>query len=249
MKYAKGSFITVPSAGLKGIGSGAQAVYLWLCDFSNRTGECFPSKGVLSELVGCSERSLDAYMEDLINAGLVIKEDRFIENRQTSNNYYLPVVDHGGVQILRGEGAESAGGEGAESAHRTQPIEELNTEKAETFVSDSSEEDVEFNYDIDSDGEEFTRKVKKTPRERKDTTALRIVHVFQDRVREINPSVEVQVTKGYLLALTAMKSLTEPQIYNLFDDWFADTPDVDAVNIGGALSTFNINRFKVKEGI
>lgn len=104
MKYEKGSFITVPTSSIVGIGVGPQALYMWLCSFANNSGECFPSRSTLAERLGCSERAVDGYIDELIRLGLLIKEQRFSKNKQISNNYYLPL---GGAKSARGV-AESA---------------------------------------------------------------------------------------------------------------------------------------------
>lgn len=104
MKYDKGSFITVPTSSILGIGVGPQALYMWLCSYANKDGECFPSRGTLANDIGCSERALDGYLEELISLGLVVKEQRFSNNKQVSNNYYLPL---GVAKYARGV-AESA---------------------------------------------------------------------------------------------------------------------------------------------
>lgn len=97
MKYEKGSFITVPNVKhLEGIGPMPQAIYLWLCFFANQDGECFPSRATLAKAAGIKKlHTLDKYIDELIGLGLVIKENRFKENEQVSNNYYLPIIDGG----------------------------------------------------------------------------------------------------------------------------------------------------------
>ena len=96
MKYGKGAFITVPNGSILGIGMGPQALYMWLCSFANDSGSCFPSRATLAKNIGCSERAVDGYLDELIALGLVVKEPKYINNKQVSNSYYLPL----GVQIL-----------------------------------------------------------------------------------------------------------------------------------------------------
>ena len=119
--------------------------------------------------------------------------------------------------------------------------------------SPGEEEDIRYVAE-DEEGNPMTRngfqRRPKSAGPAKNTVALRISHSFEERAKKVRPSVHVPTGKAYLLALGAMKQgLTEPQIYNLFDDWFANEPEEKAVNIGGALSTFNINRFKVRENL
>lgn len=119
MKYEKGTFITVPRASIIGIGVGPQSLYMWLCSYANNSDDCFPSRATLAEMMGCTERTVDGYLEELISLGLVEKESRYIEGRQTSNLYFLPLRvaenNTGGV-------AKSARGEVAESAHELNPV-------------------------------------------------------------------------------------------------------------------------------
>jgi hypothetical protein len=104
MKYEKGSFITVPTSSILGIGIGPQALYMWLCSFANNDGECFPSRATLANRMGCSERAVDGYMQELIDIALVVKEQRFSNNKQVTNTYHLPI---GVAKSARGV-AESA---------------------------------------------------------------------------------------------------------------------------------------------
>lgn len=92
MKYEKGSFITVPNrASILGIGAGPQALYMWLCAHANLEGECFPARSTLAKEIGCSDRSIDSYIETLTVAGLLKKEHQFSNNEFTSNKYWLPL--------------------------------------------------------------------------------------------------------------------------------------------------------------
>lgn len=98
MKYEKGSFIIVPNrASVLGVSGMSQALYMWLCFHANQDGECFPSRSTLAEYLHCSVRSIDEYIKELSEAGLVIKENRFNDNEQSTNKYILPLW--GGVKF------------------------------------------------------------------------------------------------------------------------------------------------------
>jgi hypothetical protein len=158
MKYQKGSFITVPTSSILGIGVGPQALYMWLCKHANNDGDCFPSRSTLANAMGCSERSVDGYLEELIQLGLVVKEPRYINNKQTSNNYYLPL---GGAKSARGVANPA-----------TLASQNLRTElnPVLTQYNNSSVTDVTQVYEFREDGRERKPKV--------DTTYIAVLKLF-----------------------------------------------------------------------
>lgn len=95
MKYAQGSFITVPSReSLRGLPPTAQTLYMWLCSYANETGTCFPSRKRLAEDCGCSEDTIDKMLIVLMNQTLVEKKNR-VENREKLSNLYTVLIDVG----------------------------------------------------------------------------------------------------------------------------------------------------------
>lgn len=112
MKYDKGSFIVVPNrASVLGVSGMAQALYMWLCYYANQSGDCFPSRQTLSENLHCDEKTVDKYLKELIDFGLVSKVNRFENNKYTSNLYSLPMysrvgenIPHSGENISLGVG-------------------------------------------------------------------------------------------------------------------------------------------------
>lgn len=93
MKYAQGSFITVPSKEtLRGLDPMAQTLYMWLCSYANETGTCFPSRNTLANDVGCSDKSIDRMLTLLLEKGLVVKQRQIKEDAYTSNLYTVLVV-------------------------------------------------------------------------------------------------------------------------------------------------------------
>lgn len=96
MKYAQGSFITVPSREvLRGLHPTAQTIYMWLCSYANETGNCFPSRSTLATDARCSDRTVDEMLEILISKGLVRKKGRAEGDKQLSNLYTVMIVDRG----------------------------------------------------------------------------------------------------------------------------------------------------------
>lgn len=123
--YEKGSFITVPNKKvLRGLHPTAQAIYMWLCNYANEDGNCFPSRKTLSKDAKCSVKTVDNMMKLLVEKGLVTVEHRSDERGdQGTNLYTLPL----GVAYDVREGREpGALGGSVRRTHRTQSNRELN---------------------------------------------------------------------------------------------------------------------------
>lgn len=183
MKYEKGSFITVPHrSSILGIGAGPQALYMWLCSYANMEGECFPSRKTLAESIGCSERAIDTYIDELVVAGLVRKEPRYNENKQLSNNYYLPL----GVQNLHPGVAEFAPTPSQNLRTELNPVLTQSIYTGETGVS-------QRNYEIVTETE-------KPRKERKDTTYLQVFELWGEYPLHWRKNVtEIEAAKNLLI--------------------------------------------------
>jgi hypothetical protein len=248
MKYQPGTFVIVPNKdALRGESGNTQSVYYWICNYLNKEGECWPSIDTLSEDAGCSRDTTKRALERLEELGILSVEHRGGQDGVSlSNKYAVLLKESADFAPL---GANHAGGEGL-TMHPELYSSELK-ERTEIGISDSTEEEEDVKYiETDEDGNEIKSKVRKSPQERKDTTSIRILHNFQERVHKINPSVTIAYRPGYIRVLEAMKAgLTEKQIYDLFDDWFAQKGDEEAISVTAALSTNSINTFKVRENI
>lgn len=94
MKYNKGDFTVVPSKNArKGLKPVLQTAYTWLAEHSNDNMESWPSRKVLAEEVGVSIDTLDKALKDLVELGLIKKEERYVDNEQTTNMYQVMIVD------------------------------------------------------------------------------------------------------------------------------------------------------------
>ncbi len=96
MKYKKGTFTIVPNLQhLEGKPPELQTVFLWICSYANDDGRCFPSRSALAKKAGMSIRTVDKYIEQLVELGLLTKTIRLkkgtIEN--TSNLYQIMLLD------------------------------------------------------------------------------------------------------------------------------------------------------------
>jgi hypothetical protein len=98
-------------------------IMLALADMANDEGQCWPSNRSLQRRTGLSERTVRGALTDLEEQGLVRRDSRFNEGRQTSNLFEILVneggsICRGGGQQLPGEGAGDAGGRGQEMPPR-----------------------------------------------------------------------------------------------------------------------------------
>lgn len=71
-----------------------QVIFLWICHFANDEGQCFPSRSALAKKCGVSVRTVDKYIIQLIELGLIEKTKRrkrgSVEN--TSNLYQVVLL-------------------------------------------------------------------------------------------------------------------------------------------------------------
>lgn len=58
----------------------AKAVYMYLKDRSNKEGQCYPAISTVAKELQLSRRTVERAIDDLVRAGLVIKEQRWREN-------------------------------------------------------------------------------------------------------------------------------------------------------------------------
>lgn len=93
-----------------------KAVYAILCSFASvadRSGR--PSIGTIAEATNCSKNTARTAIKNLVSRGVLVREERYCEGRQTSclykiigvNAYRGSKSEGGRVQILKGEGSKS----------------------------------------------------------------------------------------------------------------------------------------------
>ena len=84
------------------------AVYAGLKMHENRhTGRCYPAYDTIADLAGLDKKTVIKYTNKLVVLHLITKQERFIEGRQTSNQYNfcpLPQLEKGGVFAPSPEG-------------------------------------------------------------------------------------------------------------------------------------------------
>ena len=67
----------------------AKAIYMYLKDRSNRTGECWPGINTIAADLGLSRSTVKRAIRDLTQRGLLKKEQRYRENGSNSSNLYM----------------------------------------------------------------------------------------------------------------------------------------------------------------
>lgn len=94
MKYQKGTFILVPNKQMiRNQKPYVQVIYLWICDFVDDNGQCFPSRRLLSEICGCSVSTIDKGLKILCDLGVLSLKNRKKRNEKTTNLYQIHLVE------------------------------------------------------------------------------------------------------------------------------------------------------------
>ena len=66
----------------------AKVVYIYLKDHANKEGTCWPGIKTIAAGVSLSCSTVKRALDDLVRAGLVVKEKRWRENGSLSSNLY-----------------------------------------------------------------------------------------------------------------------------------------------------------------
>lgn len=105
---------------------------------------------------------------------------------------------------------------------------------------------------INEDGAEEVRRAKGPRPEGKNKIAMRLQRTFVDLCRKHLGTSPVMDVKGYKMCIFAMNSggLTEPQIVDLFDEWFKlGRPDEETISVTRALSARQIEAYKIRNNV
>jgi hypothetical protein len=94
-------YMTALAMKQKGLKPATKIVLYWIADHHNgETGECFPSHKRIADMAELSDRDVRRQINKLVDAGLVVIENRARGNgSQTSNNYVLKLGDETGRTI------------------------------------------------------------------------------------------------------------------------------------------------------
>lgn len=111
MRYEKGAFVTVPNVHkLREVSVGARAVFMEICVFSDEYGKCFPSRKTIAENIQMHPNSVDRFLEELEEKGLLNKSGRHRQDgSRTSNEYQIiviPLTTHGDTPLTTHSEAE-----------------------------------------------------------------------------------------------------------------------------------------------
>jgi DNA-binding transcriptional regulator YhcF (GntR family) len=92
-KFKKGTFLVIPNKqAIMGMSPINQTIYFWICNFADDEGVCFPSVTKLAKCAGVSARTVNRAIKALEEKELLAKEQRFEQNRQTSNKYQILIT-------------------------------------------------------------------------------------------------------------------------------------------------------------
>jgi len=135
MKYEKGTFVTVPNKQhLKGLPAITQALFFWICNYSDENGQCFPSRETLATDMGVTKKTVDNHLKKLIEDGFITVENRVFEGEKLTNLYQIMIVEgrerssergttYPGVEnVVPQGGVPSTLGVAYETTHRSKPI-------------------------------------------------------------------------------------------------------------------------------
>ena len=122
------------------ISDGAFRVYVELCGYADQDGMCFPSMSTLAADLGCSRETVKRSVRELERCGVLSREQRFEDGRQTSNVYLVKRFSGqvGGSDLTRGSGSDLTRGSGSDLTHQELYQLELEQKKVSTDVQTSS---------------------------------------------------------------------------------------------------------------
>jgi hypothetical protein len=147
MKYQPGTFTTTPNVHLlKGKPSELQTIYFWLCQMADDDGVCYPGRRTLSKLTACGLKTIDKYILELVELGIL--EKRYRPNKpgtkqKQSNMYQILIVNKVDDQkILASIQTDTT------PSSQTEPVTKSNKLKPITKFSetDKSAHETEFNF-------------------------------------------------------------------------------------------------------
>src|SRR5690242_4037090 len=86
-----------------------QAVYIWICSYADKYGRCYPSHQRLAKDTGTSNSTIERHLNKLVAAGLLQKEARMENGRQSSDQYQI-LLSTSLVKMTRGGRHNDEGG-------------------------------------------------------------------------------------------------------------------------------------------
>lgn len=94
MRFQKNTFLLIPNKNaIRGMSPTHQTVYIRLCEYIGDDLSCYPSYETIAKSSWCSRRTVIRTIKDLCSIWLLVKESRFSDNEQTTNKYYIEIID------------------------------------------------------------------------------------------------------------------------------------------------------------
>lgn len=222
MKYEKGTFTIVPNLDvLEGTKPELQTIFMWLCSFSDKEGQCFPSRAKLGRVCGIkSVRTIDKYLTELIELGLISKTKRKKKgSEENSSNVY---------QILEVRANDSVGG-----ANKSTTPGAFNDTTPGAFnvpitISNRTIPNRTIvTPEVSGDSQEEVIKSLQLPKERGKTYILRVLSVYRDLFEELygfKPVISIPRYSKQVKELAFLKSELEiASLLIVFFDWYGVT--------------------------
>lgn len=239
------------------LSQGAKVTYGRLARYAGEQGYAFPKQDTLGKEIGCSMRQARRYLSELCDFGLLESARR---GKKRSNVYFFlwhKIFDQQWKN--KSDGTETVHCDGTGLSH---PYEESHSKRVKNQnakrVSDSKAHNTTMDDVIptDSEGNELAPKKKggfgAGGAEGKNKIAMRIQGLFIEMCVKQVGIRPIRDVVGYKMVLYAMNTggLTEKQIIDLFEEWFSlGKSDEDSIQITRAISTNQINNYKVRNNI
>jgi hypothetical protein len=122
IKFQKGNFITVPNkASLRGLPAALQIVYMWICDYADNDGKCFPSYTRLAEDAGIHRATAIENIKKLVEIGILKIEKRVRKDGgYSSNEFTILLKETKAINLSKNEICDEKE-PGGESSYATTP--------------------------------------------------------------------------------------------------------------------------------
>ena len=219
----------------------AKLMYGEVTALCNEKGFCWASNQYFAEMYGASERNVRRWIESLAREGFIR-----VEVKGTQRKIYIVEADKN-VRVSRTKMSASGG---QKCPHNNIGITTGNKLRAPS-VRASFKGGMDDIVPTDEEGNELKPK-KKAGAAARNKVALKLQLKFIEMCGKQVGIKPVQDFKGYRMVLYALNTggLTEAQILDLFDEWFGlGKSDEDTIQLTRALSTNQINNYKVRNNI
>ena len=219
----------------------AKLLYGEITALANKSGYCWASNSYFANLYKVSERIISEWVKQLAEKG-------FIEN-ELLDKYKRKIFVRVGTNLLGGRN-KSSRGVGTNLLHNntfnnTSIKKDFSKEKSPSFEEGSTTNIKEVKTDDDGVPVEI-----EVSRGKKTTPAIKKINLKFRELCEKNVGQKPTIALGKQGAIikSALRFLSEEDIYDLFDWWFSEQnkPDHDLIQITQALSTYNIDKYKME---